>query len=150
MEQRIASARRRDRDFVRRRRKLNHRRQRHFPAVGCSPGTVLCQSVGTGARQPPHRVVPNSAGAESAVADSAQGDRYGAGARGASRKDASGYFRAPQRSDRRSDRDVDRAVLDRLCAAIQKFEADHKLPVTGRLSDRLLSELATMTGRPIQ
>ena len=35
-------------------------------------------------------------------------------------------------------------------AAIQKFEADRKLPVTGRLSDRLLSELATMTGRPIQ
>lgn len=34
-------------------------------------------------------------------------------------------------------------------AAIQKFEADRKLPVTGRLSDRLLSELATMTGRPI-
>jgi hypothetical protein len=35
-------------------------------------------------------------------------------------------------------------------AAIQKFEADRKLPVTGRLSDRLLTELATMTGRPIQ
>ena len=35
-------------------------------------------------------------------------------------------------------------------AAIQKFEADRKLPVTGRLSDRLLSELATMTGRPTQ
>jgi hypothetical protein len=35
-------------------------------------------------------------------------------------------------------------------AAIQKFEADHKLPVTGRLSERLMSELAAMTGRPIQ
>jgi len=35
-------------------------------------------------------------------------------------------------------------------AAIQKFEADRKLPVTGRISDRLLSELAAMTGRPIQ
>jgi hypothetical protein len=35
-------------------------------------------------------------------------------------------------------------------AAIQKFEADRKLPVTGRLSDRVLSELAAMTGRPIQ
>lgn len=33
--------------------------------------------------------------------------------------------------------------------AIQKFEADRKLPVTGRLSDRLLSELSAMTGRPI-
>jgi hypothetical protein len=35
-------------------------------------------------------------------------------------------------------------------AAIQKFEADRRLPVTGRISDRLLSELAAMTGRPIQ
>jgi hypothetical protein len=35
-------------------------------------------------------------------------------------------------------------------AAIQKFEADRKLPVTGRLSDRVLSELAAVTGRPIQ
>jgi Putative peptidoglycan binding domain len=34
-------------------------------------------------------------------------------------------------------------------AAIQKFESEHKLPVTGRLSDRLLNELATMTGHPI-
>jgi hypothetical protein len=34
-------------------------------------------------------------------------------------------------------------------AAIQKFEADRKLPVTGRLSDRVLHELAAMTGRPI-
>ncbi len=34
--------------------------------------------------------------------------------------------------------------------AIEKFESEHKLPVTGRLSDRLLSELATMTGRPIE
>ena len=33
--------------------------------------------------------------------------------------------------------------------AIQKFEADRKLPVTGRLSDRLLSELSSMAGRPI-
>jgi hypothetical protein len=34
--------------------------------------------------------------------------------------------------------------------AIQKFEADRKLPVTGRISDRLLGELSAMTGRPIQ
>jgi len=34
--------------------------------------------------------------------------------------------------------------------AIQKFEADRKLPVTGHLSDRVLHELAAMTGRPIQ
>jgi hypothetical protein len=35
-------------------------------------------------------------------------------------------------------------------AAIEKFEGDHKLPVTGRISDRLLNELAAMTGRPVQ
>jgi hypothetical protein len=34
--------------------------------------------------------------------------------------------------------------------AIEKFESEHKLPVTGRLSDRLLSELAVMTGRPVE
>jgi Putative peptidoglycan binding domain len=34
--------------------------------------------------------------------------------------------------------------------AIQKFEAEHQLPVTGRISDRFVSELAAMTGRPIQ
>jgi hypothetical protein len=34
--------------------------------------------------------------------------------------------------------------------AIEKFESEHKLPVTGRLSDRLLNELAAMTGHPIQ
>jgi Putative peptidoglycan binding domain len=35
-------------------------------------------------------------------------------------------------------------------AAIQKFESEHKLPITGRLSDRLLHELAAMTGHPIE
>jgi hypothetical protein len=35
-------------------------------------------------------------------------------------------------------------------AAIEKFEGEHKLPVTGRISDRLLNELATMTGHPLQ
>jgi hypothetical protein len=35
-------------------------------------------------------------------------------------------------------------------AAIAKFESEHKMPVTGRLSDRLLTELAAMTGHPIQ
>jgi hypothetical protein len=35
-------------------------------------------------------------------------------------------------------------------AAIEKFESEHKLPVTGRLSDRLLNELAALTGHPIQ
>jgi Putative peptidoglycan binding domain len=35
-------------------------------------------------------------------------------------------------------------------AAIEKFESEHKLPVTGRLSDRLLNQLAALTGHPIQ
>jgi hypothetical protein len=35
-------------------------------------------------------------------------------------------------------------------AAIEKFEGEHKMPVTGRLSDRLLAELAGMTGRPLE
>jgi Putative peptidoglycan binding domain len=35
-------------------------------------------------------------------------------------------------------------------AAIEKFEGEHKLPITGRLSNRLLNELAAMTGRPIE
>jgi Putative peptidoglycan binding domain len=35
-------------------------------------------------------------------------------------------------------------------AAIAKFEREHRLPVTGRLSDRLLSELASMTGHSIE
>lgn len=34
-------------------------------------------------------------------------------------------------------------------AAIAKFEREHRLPVTGRPSDRFLSELAGMIGRPI-
>jgi peptidoglycan hydrolase-like protein with peptidoglycan-binding domain len=34
--------------------------------------------------------------------------------------------------------------------AIEKFESEHKLPATGRLSDRLLNELANLTGRPIE
>jgi Putative peptidoglycan binding domain len=34
-------------------------------------------------------------------------------------------------------------------AAIQKFERDRKIPVTGQMSDRLVRELTTMVGRPI-
>ena len=34
-------------------------------------------------------------------------------------------------------------------AAIQKFERTRKLPVTGQMSDRVVQELATMTGHPI-
>jgi hypothetical protein len=38
---------------------------------------------------------------------------------------------------------------DATSAAIQKFEREHKLPVTGRVSDRLVSDLAQMTGHPL-
>lgn len=35
-------------------------------------------------------------------------------------------------------------------AAIEKFEHDRRLPVTGQISDRLLRELAAVTGRPLE
>jgi len=35
-------------------------------------------------------------------------------------------------------------------AAISRFERDHKLPVTGRVTDRLINDLAAMTGHPVQ
>jgi hypothetical protein len=35
-------------------------------------------------------------------------------------------------------------------AAIAKFERDRKLPVTGQISDRLVRELSTMIGHPIE
>jgi hypothetical protein len=35
-------------------------------------------------------------------------------------------------------------------AAIQKFERERKIAVTGQISDRLVRELATVTGRPIE
>lgn len=41
-------------------------------------------------------------------------------------------------------------VLDEATsAAIEKFESEHKMQVTGRVSDRLLGELAAMIGRPV-
>lgn len=35
-------------------------------------------------------------------------------------------------------------------AAIQRFERERKLPVTGAVSERVVKELATVTGRPIE
>lgn len=35
-------------------------------------------------------------------------------------------------------------------AAIQKFERERKLPVTGQASERVVRELTTMTGRPME
>ncbi len=35
-------------------------------------------------------------------------------------------------------------------SAIEKFERERKLPVTGMISDRLVRELAAMTGRPLE
>jgi Putative peptidoglycan binding domain len=34
-------------------------------------------------------------------------------------------------------------------AAIQKFERERKIPVTGQVSDRLVHELTTVIGHPI-
>lgn len=39
---------------------------------------------------------------------------------------------------------------DATSEAIEKFEREHKLPVTGRVSDRLVAELNAMVGHPIQ
>jgi len=35
-------------------------------------------------------------------------------------------------------------------AAIQKFERERRMPVTGQVSDRLVRELGTMIGHPIE
>lgn len=35
-------------------------------------------------------------------------------------------------------------------AAIQKFEKDRKLPITGQISDRLIKDLVVLTGKPIE
>jgi peptidoglycan hydrolase-like protein with peptidoglycan-binding domain len=35
-------------------------------------------------------------------------------------------------------------------AAIEKFERDRRMPVTGQVSDRFVRELAAMTGRPLE
>ena len=35
-------------------------------------------------------------------------------------------------------------------AAIQKFERERRIPVTGQISDRLVHELAAVTGRPVE
>lgn len=35
-------------------------------------------------------------------------------------------------------------------AAIEKFERDRKLPVTGQISPRVLRELGTLTGKPLE
>ena len=40
--------------------------------------------------------------------------------------------------------------MTRPAQAIEKFEREHKLPVTGRVSDRLVSELTAMIGHPVE
>ncbi len=39
---------------------------------------------------------------------------------------------------------------DATSTAIEKFQRERKLPVTGAISDRLVSELAAMAGRPLE
>jgi hypothetical protein len=34
--------------------------------------------------------------------------------------------------------------------AIEKFERSRRLPVTGQVTDRLIRELAVVTGRPLE
>jgi peptidoglycan hydrolase-like protein with peptidoglycan-binding domain len=43
------------------------------------------------------------------------------------------------------------SVLDDATSeAIERFEREHKLPVSGRVSDRLVGALGAMTGHPIE
>jgi peptidoglycan hydrolase-like protein with peptidoglycan-binding domain len=35
-------------------------------------------------------------------------------------------------------------------AAIEKFERERKLPITGQVSDRVMREMTAMTGRPLE
>jgi peptidoglycan hydrolase-like protein with peptidoglycan-binding domain len=35
-------------------------------------------------------------------------------------------------------------------AAIEKFERERKLPITGQVSENIVRELAAMTGRPLE
>ena len=35
-------------------------------------------------------------------------------------------------------------------AAIQRFEREHRMTITGQMSDRLVRELGIATGKPIQ
>ena len=39
---------------------------------------------------------------------------------------------------------------DATSLAIERFEREHKLPISGRISEKLVSGLATMTGHPIE
>jgi peptidoglycan hydrolase-like protein with peptidoglycan-binding domain len=39
---------------------------------------------------------------------------------------------------------------DATSAAIETFERGHKLPITGRVSDRLVSDLAALVGHPLE
>jgi Putative peptidoglycan binding domain len=39
---------------------------------------------------------------------------------------------------------------DATSAAIEKFEREHNLPVSGRVSDKLVTQLGAMTGHPIE
>ena len=35
-------------------------------------------------------------------------------------------------------------------AAIERFERERRLPITGEVSDRVVRELASLTGRPLE
>jgi len=48
--------------------------------------------------------------------------------------------------------EIDRSIPFRLAKerAIEKFERERRLPITGQASDRVVRELASMTGRPLE
>ena len=149
-----------------------HHRQCGLPAIQCAPGAVFRQSESTrAARRQSAQRVSGCAPAEAAGSRTRAPDRhqFASAANGGA---------ATQRSDRRPHRIIGRLVAgpstrvaavqrvlaefgygqikssgifdEPTSAAIAKFEREHKLPVTGRLSERLLSELASMTGHPIE
>ena len=145
----------------------DHHRQCGLPAIGCAPGAVFRQSEGT--RCSPSTIGPTlSAGCSSRRGRRKPHPR----ARPASvrkrrkrrRRDA--MIRSPTSSDHRPARPPALPRASRRCSACcrslamarssrpvfstsrrvrrsQKFEREHRLPVTGRLSERLLSELAS-------
>ena len=40
--------------------------------------------------------------------------------------------------------------VDALEVAIERFERERRLPITGQISDRFTRELAAVTGRPLE
>ena len=122
------------------------------------PGASLnaAQATGTTASKPPEQVVASRPVAGAAIAAQPVSAR-----RDDRRDDPIADLIAPQPSPRVTA--VQRAlseygygqikptgIIDEATsAAIQKFEREHKLPVTGRISERLVSQLTALVGHPL-